>query len=290
MVWWLRPQSLGGAAVRGTIVYKMTGSGNDFVLLDGRSTTPAEWPAARIVSSAIGVPASARTVSSFSRPTGPAPCAWRSGTRTGPARTCAATRRSAARRLSVYLELIAPGDLRLLTDAGMVEARCPDRATRPRSACRTSIWPRPTACRRVELDGRRALDGIRHRGGAAPGHPGGRHRGGRSARPGRGAPVRSSARRGRGQRELRGRPGRARRALAHPDLRARRGGRDAGVRHRYGRGGGGPGRPRGGRSAGAVPEQGGRGARGAGRAGGSRASEVWLGGQGKLVFRAVWEA
>ena len=29
-------------------------------------------------------------------------------------------------RLSVYLELAAPGDLRLLTDAGMVEARCPD--------------------------------------------------------------------------------------------------------------------------------------------------------------------
>ena len=35
--------------MRGTIVYKMTGSGNDFVLLDGRSTSPADWPAARVV-------------------------------------------------------------------------------------------------------------------------------------------------------------------------------------------------------------------------------------------------
>jgi diaminopimelate epimerase len=29
--------------------YKMTGSGNDFVMLDGRTTRPADWPAQRIV-------------------------------------------------------------------------------------------------------------------------------------------------------------------------------------------------------------------------------------------------
>ena len=34
--------------MRGTIVYKMTGSGNDFVVLDGRSTTPEQWPATRV--------------------------------------------------------------------------------------------------------------------------------------------------------------------------------------------------------------------------------------------------
>ena len=34
--------------MRGTIVYKMTGSGNDFVLLDGRSTSPADWSTARV--------------------------------------------------------------------------------------------------------------------------------------------------------------------------------------------------------------------------------------------------
>ena len=32
-----------------TKFYKMTGSGNDFVMLDGRTTTPPEWPSARIV-------------------------------------------------------------------------------------------------------------------------------------------------------------------------------------------------------------------------------------------------
>ena len=48
MVWWLRLRSHGGEAVSGTIFYKMTGSGNDFVMLDGRQTTPADWPAERI--------------------------------------------------------------------------------------------------------------------------------------------------------------------------------------------------------------------------------------------------
>lgn len=32
----------------GETFYKMTGSGNDFVMLDGRETTPGEWPAERI--------------------------------------------------------------------------------------------------------------------------------------------------------------------------------------------------------------------------------------------------
>jgi len=31
-----------------TRFYKMTGSGNDFVMLDGRETSPAEWPAERV--------------------------------------------------------------------------------------------------------------------------------------------------------------------------------------------------------------------------------------------------
>lgn len=41
--------ALGGReAVSGHDFYKMSGSGNDFVMLDGRQTTPAEWPAERI--------------------------------------------------------------------------------------------------------------------------------------------------------------------------------------------------------------------------------------------------
>ena len=33
----------------GTLFFKMTGSGNDFVVLDGRVSPPSEWPAERIV-------------------------------------------------------------------------------------------------------------------------------------------------------------------------------------------------------------------------------------------------
>jgi len=36
--------------MEGTSFYKMTGSGNDFVMLDGRRTTPAAWPTEAIVS------------------------------------------------------------------------------------------------------------------------------------------------------------------------------------------------------------------------------------------------
>jgi diaminopimelate epimerase len=35
--------------VSGTSFFKLTGSGNDFVMLDGRTTSPEEWPAERIV-------------------------------------------------------------------------------------------------------------------------------------------------------------------------------------------------------------------------------------------------
>ena len=42
--------------MRGTIVYKMTGSGNDFVMLDGRFTSPERWPATRVARSATAAP------------------------------------------------------------------------------------------------------------------------------------------------------------------------------------------------------------------------------------------
>jgi diaminopimelate epimerase len=112
--------------VRGTIVYKMTGSGNDFVLLDGRATTPAEWPATRVVQLCdrrTGVGADGLVILTPDQPGSVRMAFWNSdGSRAdmcGNAALCST-------RLSVYLELTAPGDLRLLTDAGMVQARCPD--------------------------------------------------------------------------------------------------------------------------------------------------------------------
>jgi diaminopimelate epimerase len=112
--------------VRGTIVYKMTGSGNDFVLLDGRATTPAEWPATRVVQLCdrrTGVGADGLVILTPDQPGDVRMAFWNSdGSRAdmcGNAALCST-------RLSVYLELTAPGDLRLLTDAGVVQARCPD--------------------------------------------------------------------------------------------------------------------------------------------------------------------
>jgi diaminopimelate epimerase len=113
--------------VRGTIVYKMTGSGNDFVLLDGRATTPEEWPAPRVVQLCdrrTGVGADGLVILTPDEPGAVQMAFWNSdGSRAamcGNAALCST-------RLSVFLELTAPGDLRLLTDAGVVQARCPDR-------------------------------------------------------------------------------------------------------------------------------------------------------------------
>ena len=112
--------------MRGTIVYKMTGSGNDFVLLDGRSTSLDEWPTARITrlcDRRTGVGADGLVILTPDAAPGVVRMTyWNSdGSRAamcGNAALCSA-------RLSVYLELVPPGDLCLLTDAGMVRAHCP---------------------------------------------------------------------------------------------------------------------------------------------------------------------
>lgn len=111
--------------MRGTIIYKMTGSGNDFVLLDGRATTPAEWPAARVAQLCdrrTGVGADGLVILTPDQPGAVRMAFWNSdGSRAdmcGNAALCST-------RLSVYLELAPSGDLQLLTDAGLIQARCP---------------------------------------------------------------------------------------------------------------------------------------------------------------------
>jgi diaminopimelate epimerase len=110
--------------VRGTIIYKMTGSGNDFVVLDGRSTSPERWPATRVAAICdrrSGVGADGLVILTPDAPGRVRMTYWNSdGSRAamcGNAALCSA-------RLSVYLELAAPGELCLLTDAGVVPARC----------------------------------------------------------------------------------------------------------------------------------------------------------------------
>lgn len=116
-------QGSDGASVRGTIVYKMTGSGNDFVMLDGRFTGPDRWPSARVVALCdrrTGVGADGMVILSPDGPEAVRMAFWNSdGSRAamcGNAALCSA-------RLAVYLELVPPGELCLLTDAGVVHAR-----------------------------------------------------------------------------------------------------------------------------------------------------------------------
>jgi diaminopimelate epimerase len=110
--------------VRGTIVDKMTGSGNDFVMLDGRFTSPERWPATRVAAICdrrAGVGADGLVILTPDAPGRVRMTYWNSdGSRAamcGNAALCSA-------RLAVYLELAAPGELCLLTDAGVVPARC----------------------------------------------------------------------------------------------------------------------------------------------------------------------
>ncbi|HEX3233848.1 MAG TPA: diaminopimelate epimerase [Gemmatimonadales bacterium] len=110
--------------MRGTIVYKMTGSGNDFVLLDGRATSPDQWPAsriARVCDRRSGVGADGLVILTPDGAGAVRMDFWNSdGSRAamcGNAALCSA-------RLAVYLEFAPAGELTLLTDAGEVRARC----------------------------------------------------------------------------------------------------------------------------------------------------------------------
>jgi diaminopimelate epimerase len=107
----------------GDVIFKMSGSGNDFVFLDGRWTTPEEWPAERIrrvCARGTGVGADGLVILS----PGSAPDAVRfqfynnDGNRAemcGNAALCAT-------RLAVMLEMVPAGGLLLETDAGPVRA------------------------------------------------------------------------------------------------------------------------------------------------------------------------
>jgi diaminopimelate epimerase len=101
----------------------MTGSGNDFVVLDGRYTSAERWPATRVTGICDrrnGVGADGLVILTPDAPGRVRMTFWNSdGSRAamcGNAALCSA-------RLAVYLEMTAPGDLCLLTDAGVVKAR-----------------------------------------------------------------------------------------------------------------------------------------------------------------------
>lgn len=107
------------------MIYKMTGSGNDFVMLDGRTAQPESWPSARIAavcSRRTGVGADGLVILVPETAGSVRMHYWNAdGSRAamcGNAALCSA-------RLAVHLELVPPGELCLLTDAGVVRACAP---------------------------------------------------------------------------------------------------------------------------------------------------------------------
>ena len=109
--------------MRGTHFYKMTGSGNDFVVLDGRSTSADQWPSAAvkaICDRRSGVGADGLVILTPSTAGAVRMVYWNSdgsrGAMCGNAALCSG-------RLSVHLELVAPTEFCLLTDAGAVRVR-----------------------------------------------------------------------------------------------------------------------------------------------------------------------
>jgi diaminopimelate epimerase len=106
------------------VFYKMTGSGNDFVMLDGRDSDPGEWEPDAIVAicdrrNGIGgdglvfvAPAGTATVrmTYFNSDGSPAPMC-------GNAALCAT-------RLAARLELAPPGGMTLVTQAATFDTRC----------------------------------------------------------------------------------------------------------------------------------------------------------------------
>jgi diaminopimelate epimerase len=111
--------------VRGTVFYKMSGSGNDFVVLDGRSTQPDRWPAERIravCDRRSGVGADGLVILTPAAPASVRMAYWNAdgshGALCGNAALCSS-------RLAVALELVEPGEFCLLTDSGVVWVTSP---------------------------------------------------------------------------------------------------------------------------------------------------------------------
>jgi len=119
--------------VSGEAFFKMCGSGNDFVFLDGRHTDPGRWPAGRIAkvcARATGVGADGLVILTPGSASGAVRFLFFNsdgsrGEMCGNAALCAT-------RLSAMLGLADPQDVRLETDAGLVRGTA-DPAGGPRA-------------------------------------------------------------------------------------------------------------------------------------------------------------
>jgi diaminopimelate epimerase len=109
--------------VRGTLFYKMSGSGNDFVVLDGRATDPTCWPAAQVrafCDRRTGVGADGLVILTPAAPDAVRMAYWNAD---GSVASLCGNAALCSGRLAVALELVPPGEFHLLTDAGEVRVR-----------------------------------------------------------------------------------------------------------------------------------------------------------------------
>jgi diaminopimelate epimerase len=109
----------------GTVFYKMTGSGNDFIVLDGRYTSLSQWPADRIIAICdrrMGAGADGFVILTPTAVPGEITFEFlnNDGSRAGMCGNAALC----STRLSVFLELAPREGMTLLTDSGQVRTRC----------------------------------------------------------------------------------------------------------------------------------------------------------------------
>lgn len=111
--------------MKGTIIYKMTGSGNDFVFVDGRVSPLASWTSERIKAvCARGTGVGADGLVVLEPGSGPGAVRFNFFNNDGsPAEMCG-NGALCATRLAGWLELAPASGMRLETDSGVMETRC----------------------------------------------------------------------------------------------------------------------------------------------------------------------
>lgn len=106
------------------VFHKLTGSGNDFVMVDGRLTTPAEWPRERIAAICDrrdGIGADGLV---FLTPEGPDTVRMTYFNSDGSPAPMCGNAALCSTRLAVRLEMAQPSGMTLVTDAGTFRTRC----------------------------------------------------------------------------------------------------------------------------------------------------------------------
>lgn len=109
----------------GTVIYKMTGSGNDFVFVDGRTEPTGRWPASRIRAYCrrrTGIGADGLVI--LEPGSGPGAVRFHFFNSDGGRAPMCGNASLCATRLAAWLEMAPAEGMLLETDAGTFETRC----------------------------------------------------------------------------------------------------------------------------------------------------------------------